>query len=121
MNAPFFTPADAGCDHGSPGMTVGIGKISGVAAVIGLMRWFQQRRTFRDRKFQHRIDLIHGAAVPGQRHPAKGLRTRMLRQRHVLRELIPREKPDCPAAGLEEPKSLAGSAKLSRKTKRFVK
>src|SRR5712664_2562578 len=45
----------------------------------------------------------------------------MLRQRHVLRELIPRKKPDCRAAGLEERNSLAGDAKFSRETKRFVK
>jgi len=35
--------------------------------------------------------------------------------------LIPREKPDCRAAGLEERNSLAGGAKFSRETKRFVK
>jgi hypothetical protein len=85
------------------------------------VRGLQQQCPLRNRKIQHRIDLFGGAAIPGQRDPAKGLRARVFRKRDVLRELMPRKKPDCRAAGLEERDGLAGCAKFSRKTQRLVK
>jgi hypothetical protein len=45
MHAPVFANLDVGRDHDFPGMVIGIGKISGIAAVISLMRRLQQRRS----------------------------------------------------------------------------
>jgi len=44
MNPTVVTDLDAGCDHDFPGMVVRIGEITGIAAVVGLVRGFQQRR-----------------------------------------------------------------------------
>ena len=71
MNAPVLAHFDIGCDHDLPGVTVGIGEISGIAAIVGLVRWFQKLSTLRDGKIQHRIDFLGVAAVPGSVAPRK--------------------------------------------------
>src|SRR5438067_1946048 len=45
MNPPVVADLDAGRNHDFPGMVVGISKISGIAAIVGLVRRLQQRRT----------------------------------------------------------------------------
>ena len=53
MYAPVVADFDVGCDHDLPGMTVRIGKIPGVAAVIGRLRRLEELRTFRDREIEN--------------------------------------------------------------------
>ena len=43
MHAAVIADLDTWCDHDFPGMTVGIGKIAGIAAVIGGVSRFQHR------------------------------------------------------------------------------
>src|ERR1700761_8601087 len=101
-------------------MAVGIGKISGIAAVVGATRRLQQRRALRDRKLQDRVDLFGRVAVPRQGHATKTLRAWIWRQGRVLGELIPREQADRGRAGVEEGHRLAGGVEFSRKAERLV-
>src|SRR6478752_6746341 len=121
MNPPVFTDLDAGCDHDFPGMIVGICKISGVTAIVGLVSWPQQRGPLGNREIQHRIDLLGRGAIPGERGSTKGLWPRLVRKRDVLRQLIPREQPDHGPACIKESNRLSGRAYLSRKTQCFIK
>src|SRR5262249_19075203 len=64
MQAAVFTQIDIGRDHDLPGMPIRIGKISGVSAVIGLVRGFEERSALREREGKHGIDLLGRVAVP---------------------------------------------------------
>src|SRR5690242_2869909 len=120
MYAPVTPDVDARCNHDFPGMAVRVGKISGITAVVGRFRGFQEFRAFRYREIQHRVDFLGRVAIPGERHAPKRLRPRIVRQGHVVGKLVPWEQPDHGRAGLEERDRLASGAELSRKTKGFV-
>src|SRR5215203_873492 len=102
MHAPDFPYLDAGCDHDFPGMIVRLDDIAALASVLRFMRELQQRGAFRYSEIEYLIDFFGAAAVPCQSHAAKCPRPRLFGKRDVLREQVPRKKPDHRSTGLEE-------------------
>src|ERR1700753_3295798 len=113
MHPPVLAYFDARRHHDLPGMTVRIGEVTGVAAIIGLVSELQQRRPSADRKIHYRIDFLCRAAIPGERHAAEAGWPWRDRKRDVFRELVPGKKPEHGAAGVEECNDVAGCLKFS--------
>src|SRR4051794_21962384 len=86
VNPPVVAHLDAGRDDNLPRMTVPIGKISGIAAIVGGMRGLQQPGALGHRKRQYRVNFIAGAAVPGERRAAECRGTRLIGQLGIPRE-----------------------------------
>jgi hypothetical protein len=91
MDAPVLADFDMGRDHGLPGMSIGIGEISAIAAIVGFLRGSNEFRPLRKCEFHHRIDFLRRPAVPRQCDAAKGRWPRRIGQRGVLREFMPGE------------------------------
>src|SRR5689334_987055 len=119
-HSPVVADLDAGRNHDFPRIAVGIDEIPGIASIVGAARGFQQRRAFRDREFEHRIDLFGRIAVPGERKAAEGGRLFLVRQGRISSQFRARKQRDDGAAGVEERHRLAGCAEFSLKAQSLI-
>src|SRR2546429_5945713 len=77
MRPVVLSVRSAGSSHSATERVDVTIKIDADAAKIGLVRGLQQRRAAGDGEIQHGVDLLDGAAIPGERRSAKVFRPRL--------------------------------------------
>src|ERR1700681_1834493 len=103
-----------------PGMSVGIGKIAGIATPTGLLCGLEQPRPGRPRAHEGCVDLGARPAIPRQCGSTEPGRERNRLKGSVLGKLIPAIEGKHHAAGIEEGNLIAGRAEFARKSERLV-